>query len=66
MQQQNKGLRLKTAATSEKGEDNLQQHQRTKQETRAMTGKREDILWCSWKNHYAGDQEANSWAFDEY
>jgi hypothetical protein len=40
----NKELRLKTAATSEEGDDKRQRHQRTKQETGATSGKREDIV----------------------
>jgi hypothetical protein len=39
MQHQNKGPRLKWAATSEEGEDNWKWHQRTEQETGAMSGK---------------------------
>jgi hypothetical protein len=35
--------RLKRAAVSEEGEDNRRQHQRTKQETGATSGKRECI-----------------------
>jgi hypothetical protein len=40
----NKEPRFKTAALSEEGEDNQQWHQRTKQETGAMSGKQVDII----------------------
>jgi hypothetical protein len=39
-----KGPRHRMAATSEEGEDNQQQHWRTKQETGAMSGKQADII----------------------
>jgi hypothetical protein len=50
--------RHETAATSEEGEDNRQRHQRTKQETWAMSGKREDIRGPR-TNSRVGDHEAS-------
>jgi hypothetical protein len=43
-QQGNKEPRLKTAATSEAGDNNRQWHQRMKQETGTTSGKPENII----------------------
>jgi hypothetical protein len=54
------------AATSERGENNRQRHQRTKQEAGTTSGNRETrILWRSRTKHRAEDREANSQVFRE-
>jgi hypothetical protein len=44
MQQWHKEPMRMTEATSEEGVDNRQRHQKTKQETGAMSGKQGDII----------------------
>jgi hypothetical protein len=44
MQQWHKGPRHNLAPTSNEGDDNRQQHQRTQQETGVMSEKHEDII----------------------
>jgi hypothetical protein len=49
--QWNKEPRLKTATTSEEGEDNWQQHQRMDQKTDAMSGKQNNTRQVSsWRS----------------
>jgi hypothetical protein len=64
-QQGNKEPRPKTAATPEEGDDNLQRHQRTKQETGATSWKREDIRQDLREKHRARVLEANSRIFHQ-
>jgi hypothetical protein len=61
MQQWHKGPRLKTTATFEEG-NNWQRHQRTRQETGAMSEKPEDIIL---EDHWAGDIEASCRDFQQ-
>lgn len=48
---------------SKEGVDNQQQHQRVKQQTEAMSGKREDITCGRQSTHELEGREANSWNF---
>jgi hypothetical protein len=60
MQKCNKRPRSKAATTSEEGKSNRQLHERTKQETGAMSGRREHITWGPRTNTRVGSSEANS------
>jgi hypothetical protein len=59
----NKEPRLKTAAASEEGEDNQQQHQRMEQVTGVMSGKQNSAQQNLQEDCRAGGRKANSQYF---